>query len=246
MLSSTRFGFFAAGGGGEIDPYFSSVSILLHFNDTDGSTNITDSGPNSKIIAVQGSAEIDTAQSKFGGSSLMVPGGTGDGLQIADDDIFEFGSGDFTLETFIRFTSLPSSSTYQIIAAKGNFSGSQRGWLWGLYNDGGTYKMLLSYTTNGSTFTLTYSSGLSISINTWYHFAATVSSGTARYFVDGIQYGSNSYGPIFNGSDNLWICTRDSSTTQDVYGHIDDLRITKGVSRYNTSFIVTTSQFPDQ
>src|SRR5690606_34123168 len=85
-----------ATGPSSTDPYWSSVSSLLHFNGSNGSTTFTDE----KGVGwtASGDAEISTAQSKFGGSSLSLDG-TGDWLDASNAG-FTFGTGDFTIEAW--------------------------------------------------------------------------------------------------------------------------------------------------
>lgn len=234
----------AAAGRSAGDSYWSSVVLLCDFDGADGSTTFTDSSANGLTVTALNAAQIDTAQFKFGGASGLFSG-SGDGLVVSNNAVFAMGSGDFTLEAFARFSSLPSSGNYNIFIAKANFSGSQRSYIWGIYNDAGSYKMFLGYTTDGSSFTVTYSTAISLSTGTWYHFALSVESTTGRYFADGVQYGSVTLsGALFAGTDDLYIATRDSSTTQDFLGWLDELRITKGVARYTSNFTAPTSAFP--
>jgi hypothetical protein len=66
---------------GPTDPYFSNVSLLLHGDGANGSTTIVDSSPSPKTVTAVGNAQISTAQSKFGGSSLAFDG-SGDYLTV--------------------------------------------------------------------------------------------------------------------------------------------------------------------
>jgi hypothetical protein len=57
-----------------VDPQFGSVSLLLHGDGTNGSTTITDNSPTPKTVTAVGNAQISTAQSKFGGASILFDG----------------------------------------------------------------------------------------------------------------------------------------------------------------------------
>jgi len=70
-------------------------------NGTDGSTTFTDSSSASRTVSSTGNAAISTDEFKFGGSSLELDG-NGDLLTIADNNAFDFGSGDFTIEAWIK------------------------------------------------------------------------------------------------------------------------------------------------
>ena len=246
MLGASRAALMASGGGGS-DPYFANVSLLLHADGADASTTFTDSSANGFTVTALNAAQIDTAQFKFGGASGLFSG-SGDGLTVANNAAFAMGSGDFTFETFARFSSLPSSGNYYIFIAKADFVPAVRSgsYIWGIYNDAGSYQMFLGYTTGGVSFTMIYSTAISLSTGVFSHFALSVSGGTVRYFADGVQYGSDTLsGALFTGTDDLYIATRDSSATQDLLGWIDELRITKGIARYTSGFTPPSAAFPD-
>ena len=84
------------------DDYYSFVTLLLHCDGANNSTTITDSSLSQVTVTAQDNAKISTAQSKFGGSSLLLDG-TGDfGLINTQMTNFEY-SGDFTIEGWWRF-----------------------------------------------------------------------------------------------------------------------------------------------
>eukprot|EP01041_Mallomonas_annulata_P026842 gene26842-48282_t len=108
LLNPARFA--GGGGGGPTDPDFANVSLLCHFDGADTSTTITDNSPSPKTLTAYGNAQIDTAQSKFGGASLLLDG-TGDYVSTPADTVFNFGSGEFTVEAWVRFASLTGDQT---------------------------------------------------------------------------------------------------------------------------------------
>ena len=72
---------------------------LLHFNGADASTTFIDES--GKTWTASGNAQIDTAQSKFGGASGLFDG-TGDSITTPDHADFDVGSGDFTVDFWMR------------------------------------------------------------------------------------------------------------------------------------------------
>jgi hypothetical protein len=68
-----------------------------------------------------------------------------------------------------------------------------------------------------------------------------------RLFRDGVQVGSNAT------DTTNWVSTgaagarigANFSGAQTFFGYIDDLRITKGIARYTTTFTPPTEAFPD-
>ena len=216
-----------------VDPQFGSVSLLLHGNGTNGSTTITDSSPSPKTVTAVGNAQISTAQSKFGGSSIAFDG-TGDYLSTPATSAFVFGTDDFTIELWVRFASvsgvqalydqrLAVSPTTQLV----------------LYTNGTS----LFYFFNGAN-RITIAT---VSSNQWYHLAISKQGSSMRAFIDGVQGGityvdstSHTAGSnVFIGADVL------GPGGNALNGYIDDLRITKGVARYTGNFSVPPAPFPD-
>jgi hypothetical protein len=78
----------------ETDPSFASVSALLHFDGSDGSTTFTD--VTGTIWTANGNAQIDTAQSVFGGASGLFDG-TGDFITTPDATKFSLSNADFCI-----------------------------------------------------------------------------------------------------------------------------------------------------
>ena len=82
------------------DPYFDNVVLLLHCDGADGSTTFTD--VKGHTCTANGNAQIDTAQSKFGGASALFDG-TGDYLSVADSSDWDLASSQsFTAECWYR------------------------------------------------------------------------------------------------------------------------------------------------
>lgn len=82
---------------------FSNVLMLLKADGPNGSINIVDSS--SKALAIQraGAPDITTAESKYGGSSIRIYSSTLDRLSaVTDHQDFNFGTGDFWIETWYR------------------------------------------------------------------------------------------------------------------------------------------------
>ena len=154
-----------------VDPQFGSVSLLLHGNGANGSTTITDSSRFANTVTAVGNAQISTAQSKFGGSSLLFDG-TGDRLTIPSSTDFAFGTGDFTVEAWVYEA---SRTTYPSVLEIGNH----------LLNTG------IIFITNGSPGAGIYSDGFFAattagSLSTWNHYAWVRSGNFVRTYVNGV------------------------------------------------------------
>lgn len=224
--------FLSVAAGGETDPYFSNVSLLLHGDGTNGSTTIVDNSPSPKTVTAFGDAQISTAQSKFGGASVALDG-SGDDLKVSSDAAFGFGAGDFTVEFFLYYTggngyvfffiNLVSDIANTYIGYGLN-SGSKNPWIWSKAN-------VLATST-------------AVTNDTWQHHAVVRSSGVLTIYLDGLAIGSTTWTPDI-GSQRPFCIGSNSSNAQYTAGYIDEFRVTKGVARYTSNFTPPTAPFPN-
>jgi hypothetical protein len=213
-------------------------------NGSNGSTTITDSELSPKTVNAFGNAQISTAQSYFGGASCLFDG-TGDYLTVPTSDDFGFGTGDFTIDCMIRFS---STALQGIIARENNPTGGSTFYMIRKETLGSTFQIRFYVIEAGVTkadYTIT--TPPSISLNTWYHLAV-VRSGTNIYiFKDGVSQtltvttaiGTNS---ISNNGKKLVIGGH-YDVSGDFNGNIDELRISKGIARWTSNFTPYTYEY---
>lgn len=216
----------AAAGGGATDPNFANVVALLHMDGADASTTFTDVKGNT--WTTNGSPTISMAQSKFGGSSLLLDA-NGEWLRC-NTAAFNLGTGDFTIEDWIYLTTVNKLNVINAQTANG-FSLS--------VTNGNKLQFAQAFVAARLT------GSINIVANTWTHVAATRASGTLRLFVNGTQDGSVANTNDLNASDTGIGGYTGVVSTDTLRGHIDDCRLTKGVARYTASFTPPTSAFPD-
>ena len=218
--------------GGGSDPYWSNVKLLCGFEGADGSTTLIDESSVARALTAQSTAQIDTAQFKYGASSLLL-NGTSDYVTAADSADFEFGSGEFTIEGFFRFSSLPSNATLLE-----HFDGTNG---WALRREGGALKF------NGITYTLQWNGFLTINTNQWYHLAVDRdASGHTRIYADGVMQAKSTATNAINAPTGSLYIGRAYVAVYYFPGHMDELRITKGNGRYASDggFTVPASAYP--
>jgi hypothetical protein len=223
------------GGGGGGDPYFANVVSLLHMDGSDGSTTFTD--VKGRAWTAAGNAQIDTAQSKFGGASGLFDG-TGDYVTTPNSTDFQFGTGDFTFEVWAR---LNTTAALQNCICWTSASGPVQV----IINDGAGKMGIYAQTS------WVIQNAVTQSTATWYHLAWTRSGNNWRVFMDGVQQGSTVVDSRSlaapNGVRNIAIGAEVTapSYSQFYNGWLDDLRVTKGVARYTANFTPPTAAFPD-
>jgi hypothetical protein len=230
--------FIYGGGGGATDPNFSSVVLLCHFNGTITTTTTLDSSPVGRTVTIA-TGTINTSVSKFGAGSYQPE--TNGSATCADSDDWNFGSGQFTVEAWIRTTSTINSE--RAVAAQWFPGGSNASWVLRFNSSG---NLQFSYSTDG--FNSTSVTGTtSLSTNTWYHVAIDRDgSNNIRLYLDGIVVGgpTAAAATFFNSNRVLRLGNHGSSGATWI-GQLDDMRITKGVARYGGAFTPPAAAFPD-
>lgn len=107
----------------------------------------------------------------------------------------EGNSTDLTIETWVKFTSLPATDNQMTIASKWDDITGQS-YLFRLVDQGGTKKLI--FTTTSGSFTQTITTP---STATWYHYAVvyTLAGTSAEFFIDGSSVGSGAAGSVTAG-----------------------------------------------
>jgi hypothetical protein len=182
-------------------------------------TNFTNAGiidaTSDNVLETVGNAQISTAQSKFGGSSIAFDG-TGDWLDAPNVLNAQFGTGDFTIEGWLYINSLSSAMCLLEFRAVNGVSYGQ------VYiTTGGVLRYYLPTDVGTSN---TFSTGV------WTHFAITRASGTFNMYIGGTRGYTNTYTSAMDAG-RLRIGA-DVNNGSGFNGYIDDLRFTKGYARY--------------
>jgi hypothetical protein len=230
----------ARGGAAETDPNFKQTVLLLHGDGTNGAQNNTflDSSTNNFTITRNG----NTTQGTFSPFSVGAGewsnyfDGTGDYLTLADNAAFEFGSGDFTIESWVYAT---ADSTNRLIVAKSDrdTAGGEGAFAVQIRN---TNKLGMLFS-SGSTWDIDVSGPTTVASNTWHHVAVTRSGTTFRLFLNGVLEATAT--SSISLSDNAQVLTigilgyTSGTFVNPFFGYISNLRLVKGsvVSAYSTS-----------
>jgi hypothetical protein len=205
----------------------SDTKLLMNFTNAE----IIDNTMKSNLETVD-NAQIDTSVKKFGTGSIQFDG-TNDKLVIPHQEIHQLGTGEFTVELFVYFTSTDQRQ---------GFFGNDQGWYFQIYDGELEFALSVSAVIERS---------FSHSINQWYHLAATRdSSNDIRLFIDGTQQGAvvNSTADLRHASNDFHIGNIGPATSRLFKGgYMDEIRITKGVARYTgSSFTVPTKAFANK
>ncbi|MFA5049122.1 MAG: LamG-like jellyroll fold domain-containing protein [Patescibacteria group bacterium] len=219
-----------------IDSY---TKLMLHMDGADGSTTFTDSSLFPKTVTKYGTAQIDTAQSKFGGASGLFDGNS-DYLTIPDSDDWYFGTGDFTIDFWVRTITLTLN---QNIIGQRTTADTENLWFIRILPTTGKLRFIGRYGNVDHAYIETVPG---LSINTWYHIAVVRASGTCKIYIDGVNddtVTSNDASNWPNVSTNLSIGIAYNSFFEGLSGWLDEFRISKGIARWTSNFTPPTSAY---
>lgn len=220
------------------DPNFANVSLLMHFDGPNDSTVFTDSSSYNHTATVGGQAKLITADSKFGSASGIFDG-AGDFASYTHASAFNYGTGDLTIEGWVKFThSLTNQAMIDTRTATTQGFG-----IYCTVAAAGLYDNRLVLANNAAII----GGGNSVGFpnNTWAHWAVTRQSGTVRGFINGALRWSLTDTRSLGSPTGIARVGSSFSSAQDMNGLLDEIRITKGIARYTAAFTAPTSPFPD-
>lgn len=209
-----------------MEPFWANVTWLVPFDGTDGGINFRDRSSFARATTRSGDARISAVQSRFGSTSGFFDG-NGDWIGATPSTDLQF-PGDFTIECWIY----PTGTGEYVIGSSSSDSNTQ---IFRLNHGGNVGQM--SVFLNGTSVLANTAAG--ITANTWQHLAMTRSGSTVRIFRNGVQVGGNiTYSGTFRCDKIGMLFISGSPSLYPYLGYIDDFRVTRGVSRYNSNFAV--------
>ena len=215
------------------DVHFPKVKLLLPFNGSNGATSTTDNSNDNNSVTFVGTAQLSTAQSKFGGSSMLFDGNS-DYLTVTNSSFSTFNASGATLtiEFWVYFNSISGQQDFVM-----NYANSSGGLVIRKNNSGNVLGVNLSG--DGADITGT----TALSAGQWYHIALSGSSGSYKLFLNGTQEGSTYTGALGAGSSTYQIGAFywSGSLYGPLNGYLDDIRFTAGLARYTSNFTPPTT-----
>ena len=189
-----------------------------------------DKSANPKTLTISGNTSWNTSVKKFYDGSAFFDGSSFFSISPTND--FAFGTGDFTIESWVYFT----ATGFKDIFSTGIYGQNQ------LSFRKNAYSQLIQISPGSEQLEIYYNatiiaSGGTFQLNRWYHVAVTRQSGIVRLFIDGNVVAVNS---SFNGNiqANAPRIGSVSGNGFPMSGYIQDLKVYKGVAKYTDTFIV--------
>jgi hypothetical protein len=220
------------------DAYYPQVSALLHFDGTNGSTTITDNSKNNVTFTVNGNSQISTAQSKFGGASILFDG-TGDYISSPSTSDLAFGTGDFTIECWAYKSAGSNNGILQISSTSGGLQANST-----LNLSITSFAGTIGIYANNSSYT---STAFTNTTNVWYHYAIVRNNGITKFYFNGnLVTDIGTSGAITDTTNytGTYLAIGGYYSTSYLWnGYIDELRITNGYARYTGNFTPSTTAF---
>src|SRR5262245_12091095 len=216
--------------------------MLLHGNGVNATTIIPDYSPRARGNAsLGGNTQIQTAQFKFGGSSIYFDG-NGDYLYYADHPDWFLSTKNFTIDLWIRCLGLPGAGQANRSILMLNHSGSANDvWFFNIDNNGALY---FQHTVSGANaFNFTTSNGV-ITVNTWKHVALVRNGSSFRVYVDGVDVGGGTYaGALPDYNNALLMGTWVDGVNNSLFAHLNEIRLSIGIARWTANFTPPTAPY---
>jgi hypothetical protein len=211
------------------DPYYSYTGVILK---ADSSPFVDNSFYASAITNTTGVTR-NTGTKKYDAGSAQFTRSASTQLLVATNNNLDLAS-TFTMEAWVYLYSHPSG----LNSICGKWGGSNYSYLFALTSSGSMATTQLNVYFNegvtGPSFTF---STPTLNTGAWYHIALVRNGSSLLAFLNGTQVGSTQTysgtpatrsGPLSIGSAN--------EDAHHFDGLIDDLRITRGIARYTTTF----------
>jgi hypothetical protein len=222
------------------DPYISNLSLLIHADGSHNGINSTffDSSASQKAVTRTGdvsqssispfpvAANMEYSKPINGGSAYF--DGTGDWLSLADHNDLDFGTGDYTIEFWMK----PTDSNTYVFMYDHYYPQIAR------YSDG---RLIVWTAGSGGN---QYSTTTVNNTGSWYHIAMTRESSLTKVFINGAQEISFTDTSNIDSALPAYIGRYNNDTSHNYKGYLSNFHIIKGHAKYTAPFTPPSSLAP--
>ena len=218
--------------------------LYLNLTDTPEDTGsiFNDTAPTASVFTIETGGKVNENGETYvaylfaGGESTAATArcvemdGTGDYFTTSTSSDYTFGTGDFTVETWVRIdedyatnNSYPTILDARTDGSYGNF--------WVVYAHP-TDKTIRFYNAGADRIT----SNIKIERGQWYHIAVVRNSAVTQFYVNGISQGTYSDSTDYSHTSIVWGSNAVSLGSYVFDGALSNLRVVKGTAVYTSSF----------
>jgi hypothetical protein len=221
-----------------------------------GADNFLDRSANAMTFSTVSTVSVVNTGRHYGNMSFSIQ--VGSGLKSSPSSQYVLGTDPFTLECWLNMNTVPPA---KVSVGSANSGGGQMALIGWAASDGSlaswrtffaiTFSTGVSWDQvwlrsqqNPSGSSVNFILSTPLEINTWYHIALVrpvANSAVVNIYINGVFQGTLSIGTAnftFGGTSTVCTVGYTGLTTYEysVRGYIDDVRITKGIARYDSNF----------
>ena len=223
---------------------------LLHFDEDDGAVFTKDVAANwtmdaapqfydesGKVWTAAGNAQLDTAQYKWTASGLF--DGNGDYISTPHHADFNLGSGDFTIDFWVKST---QTTQYATLVCKTPASFSTGMWsLMTSRTSAGDVAFFANEYSSGSPLLLT--AGSLFNTDSWVHVALVRYGNVWTLYIGGTSAATRTTETTISDLSAAIYAGADQHYGRNFNGWIDEVRISKGIARWTENFTLPTVEY---
>ena len=213
--------------------------LLLHCDGADTTTLFPDDsvGGDNDATAVN-SAQVDTADQKFGTGSLLLADGTDDLIRPADSADWDWGTGDYTIDFWIKTS---TEATCNIIKRRA-IGRTYYNYLLQLQSSGEFY-FIVGNAGDTAYDVLELTSGADAITGDWVHVAVVRESGTTDIYVGGTSYLTDT--TVYNADCTAPLQLGNGEVdARGLTGWMDEIRVSD-VARWTSGFTPPTAPYSE-
>ena len=189
-----------------------------------------------KVATLNGNVAIANTASYYGSSSYF--DGNGDYLRTSTNiSDFQFGTGDFTIETWL-WKSANGVSNYDGLAQLGTSGSGTDGW----FLEVSATRGYLWFVAGSGTYQIQYN--VSPNTSQWNHLAVCRKGNTTTMYLNGSAVGTNTNAYTVPATATTLDVGRYGGGPYWFNGYLQDLRVYKGVAKYKGGFDVPRPYTP--
>jgi len=202
--------------------------------------DLHDESEREHIVNPFDAAQLSNAQSKFGTESVYFDG-TGSRLEIPDSEDWYFGTDDFTIDFWIYFNTLPSTSSWTNLITQ-RVDGTN---MLQFFYDGRTANQGFAMDVYDSGLVIQVAAtGNPVSTGQWYHVAYVRNGTNFRIYLDGLMVEEITDADLLPNLAAPLLIGRMSIANGTYFdGYLSDFRISKGIARWFSDFTPPTAPY---